>query len=126
MRQIGFCEERGSGVDRAVTAIEAQRLPPPSFQVVENTTVVTLFRQKEFAAMSKEQRRQACYLHACLKHVAGESMSNASLRLRFGLTTRRYPQISLVIADAIDAGLVKPSDEEQGNRNARYVPFWAE
>jgi predicted HTH transcriptional regulator len=126
MRQLGFCEERGSGIDRAVTAIETQTLPPPSFAVVENTTVVALFRQKDFAAMSKEQRRQACYLHACLKFVAGDRMGNASLRSRFGLSARRYPQISIVISDAIDAGLIKPSDEEQGNRNARYVPFWAE
>ncbi|MGA0594105.1 ATP-binding protein [Enterovirga sp. CN4-39] len=29
MRRLGFCEERGSGVDRAVEAIETAALPPP-------------------------------------------------------------------------------------------------
>jgi ATP-dependent DNA helicase RecG len=42
MRQLRICEERGSGVDRALVSIEREILPPPLFQSVENTTVVTL------------------------------------------------------------------------------------
>ncbi len=52
-------------------------------------------------------------------------MSNASLRSRFGLSDKQYPQVSLVIQEAMEDGQIKPLSEHQGNRNAKYVPFWA-
>jgi predicted HTH transcriptional regulator len=125
MRQIGFCEERGSGIKRAVTAIEKQALPPPTFDEMEDTTIVTLFRERDFGQLSKDQRIYACYLHASLKQVSGQQMSNGSLRMLFGLSERRYTQVSAVISDTIEAKLIKPLDPEQPNRNARYLPFWA-
>ena len=125
MRQLGFCEERGSGIKRAITAIESEALPPPTFETTEDFTVVTMFRNKDFGQLSRDQRMYACYLHSCLKQVSGDQMSNGSLRIRFGLSSRRYPQVSVVIADALSAGLIKPLDPDQGNRNARYIPFWA-
>jgi len=35
--------------------------------------------------MDKAERVRACYLHACLKHVSGEFLTNTSVRERFGL-----------------------------------------
>lgn len=125
MKKLGFCEERGSGIDRAIDAIEDEALPPPLFQVVEDSFVVTLFGDRPFSAMTKEERLRACYLHASLKFESGSRMSNGSLRARFGLTDRQYPQVSIVIRDAIEANLIRPQDEDQAKRNARYVPFWA-
>jgi ATP-dependent DNA helicase RecG len=125
MRQAGLCEARGSGVDRAVQAIEDDKLPPPHFRVVENSLIVTLFTERPFAALSKEDRIRGCYQHACLKYEAHDPMSNGSLRLRFGLSTRQYPQISEVISEAIAARAIRPLHEDQGNRTARYLPFWA-
>ncbi len=125
MRQAGLCEERGSGVDRAVKAIEDDHLPPPTFRVVENSLVVTLFKECVFAALTKDDRIRGCYQHACLRFEAGEPMSNGSLRLRFGLSKRQYPQISEVIGDAIKAEQIRPLHEDQGNRTARYLPYWA-
>lgn len=125
MRRCGLCEERGSGIDRALTAIEKSSLPPPLFQVVEDTTVVTVYRRRPFADMTKEERVRACYQHACLRFEAGEPMSNASLRARFGISDKQYPQASIVIKDAIEAEFIRPLDEAQPNRNARYVPYWA-
>jgi predicted HTH transcriptional regulator len=125
MRRLRFYEGRGSGVDRAIDAIEKASLTPPLFQVVEDTTVVTIYAAKSFAAMSKDDRIRACYQHASLRFEAGMPMSNQSLRDRFGLTQAQYPQVSLVISDAKDAGLIKPQDESQANRVARYLPFWA-
>ena len=125
MRRLGLCEERGSGIDRALTAIEKSILPPPLFQVVEDTTVVTVYRRRAFADMSKEERIRACYQHACLRIESGEHMSNASFRIRLGLPEKQYPQVSLVIRDALASGVIRPLDEEQANRNARYVPYWA-
>ena len=125
MRRLGYCEERGSGIDRALDAIEMQALPPPLFRVVEGSTIVTMQREKTFANMSKDDRLRASYQHACLRFVSGDPMNNGSLRTRFGLSKAQYPQVSMVIRDAIDAALIKPMDEDQANRNARYIPAWA-
>jgi ATP-dependent DNA helicase RecG len=124
MRRIGLCEERGSGVDRALEAIEKEALPAPLFREVEGSTVVILYRPGSFAEMSKEARIRACYQHACLRFESNDYMSNASFRLRLGLSDGQYPQASIVIRDAIDGGWIRPLNEDQPNRNARYVPFY--
>lgn len=124
LRRVGICEERGSGIDRALTAIERQGLPAPLFQELDEMTSVTLYGPRPFADMSKEERLRACYQHACLCVELGDPMSNSSLRERFQLSSGQYPQASLVIADAKEEGLIRPLNEGQGNRNARYVPFW--
>src|SRR5208337_2290139 len=41
MRRMNVCEERGSGVDRAITAIELFQLPAPDFNVDEDFICVT-------------------------------------------------------------------------------------
>lgn len=125
MRRMGLCEERGSGIDRAINAIEKASLPPPLFQVVEDAMVVTIYRRRAFADMSKEERIRACYQHACLLFEGNDYMSNSSLRNRFGLSDKQYPQVSLVIRDALDSKVIRPLDEGQANRNAKYVPYWA-
>lgn len=124
MRDAGFCEERGSGVDRAIREIERSVLPPPLIETVEGSTVVTVFMPRKFASMTAEERVRACFQHACLCYESGTPMNNASLRERFGLSQKQYPQVSNVIRDAIDAGKIRPQSEEQANRNARYVPFY--
>ena len=126
MRDAGFCEQRGSGVDRAIKAIEKAALPPPLIEAIEGSTVVTLFMPRRFADMTPEERVRACFQHACVRYEDGEPMSNASLRERFGLSTKQYPQVSIVIRDTVTAGRIRPQSEDQGNRNARYVPFYVE
>lgn len=125
MRKAGLCELRGSGVDRALRAIEQLALPPPLIQSVEGSTMVTLFREKPFAKLTPEERVRACYQHACVSYEAGEAMGNGSLRERFGLSRKQYPQISNVIRDAVAAGRIVPQSEDQGKRYAKYVPYWA-
>ncbi|WP_264050410.1 ATP-binding protein [Methylobacterium flocculans] len=124
MRQMGLCEERGSGVDRAVEAIERAALPPPLFQEAEGSTVVTIFAERSFAAMTKEDRVRACYQHAQLRFESGNFMSNGSLRERFRLADKQYPQVSVVIREAIEAKKIRPLDEDQAKRTARYVPAY--
>ena len=127
MRELKLCEERGSGVDRALDAIEKQALPPPLYATVADSTVVTIYAERTFATMSRAERLRACYQHACLRHQANDFMSNGSLRQRFGMSERQYPQISKVTSEAIDAGLVYPLEDSQGNSSSqtRYVPWWA-
>ncbi|TGR00835.1 transcriptional regulator [Mesorhizobium sp. M4B.F.Ca.ET.190.01.1.1] len=125
MHQLGFCEERGSGIDRAVSAIERAILPPPLFQAVEGTTVTTLYGPRPFATMTTEERIRACYQHACLMFESGDRMSNSTLRARLGLGDRQASSVTAVINDTKDAGLIRPVGEDQANRNARYIPAWA-
>lgn len=124
MRLAGLCEQRGSGVDRAVTAIEGAFLPPPLFAEVERTTTVTAYMPRRFADMTPDERVRACLQHAQVMHERNEAMSNGSLRARFNLPTTQISQVSNVIRDAIEAGKIKPLREDQANRNARYVPAY--
>ncbi|MDI3560149.1 ATP-binding protein [Bradyrhizobium sp. Arg816] len=125
MRRIGLCEQRGSGIDRALEAIEREALPAPLFREVEGSTVVAVFRPGSFAEMDQEARIRACYQHACLRYESNDYMTNASFRLRLGLRDKQYPQASIVIRDTIDQGLIRPLTEDQANRNAKYVPWYA-
>ncbi len=125
MRHAGFCEDRGSGVDRAIREIERAALPPPLFATIENSTMVTAFMPKHFADMTADERIRACFQHAQLLHEKNEAMSNGSLRRRFGLRDTQMSQISNVIGDSIAAGKIKRLNEDQAPRNARYVPAYA-
>lgn len=125
LRDMGLCEERGSGIDRALMDVEKALLPPPMFVEAPGATVVTLFSKKEFAVLSREERLRACYQHACLRFLSGEPMSNQSLRRRFGLGEKRVQVASQIIAESIDAGLIIPQEVMQSTRNARYLPVWA-
>ena len=125
MRRLGICEERGSGIDKIVASIERLALPPPLFRAAPGSTVVTLFAERPFIRMGTEERIRACYQHACLHYAAADPMSNMTLRVRLGLSQSQYPQASLVIRAAIEAGRIKPLAQDQGRRNARYIPFWA-
>lgn len=125
MRTAGLCEQLGSGVDKALREVERAMLPPPLIQSVEGSTSVTIFMNKPFNQLTADDRVRACYQHACLMYEAGDPMSNGSLRVRLGLGEKQYPQVSNVIGDAIAAGRIRPLNEGQANRIARYVPYWA-
>lgn len=124
MRKGGLCEERGSGVDRACEMIEAEIQSPPLFEVNSDSTIVTLFRNNNFNAMTKEDRIRACYQHACLLRVHNQPLTNSSLRKRLGLSENQSASATGVINDTIEAGLIKPLDVDQAKKNARYVPHW--
>lgn len=126
MRRVNICEERGSGIDKVILNVEAFQLPAPNFVVTERHTKVTLFSYKKFAEMDKDDRVRACYQHAGLRYVCNDRMTNASLRQRFGIDSKNYSMASRIIADTLDAGLIRRDDPESKSRkHAKYVPFWA-
>lgn len=124
MRRIGLCEERGSGVDKVVSETELYQLPPPRLEVSGDAFRAILFAHKEFRNMDRAERVHACYLHACLRYVMREEMTNSTVRERFGIDVKNSAQASRIIRDALDEGVIKPYDTSQGKRNARYVPAW--
>ena len=126
MRRINVCEERGSGIDKVVFQTELFQLPAPKFEVTAEHTRVTLYAHRDFSEMESDDRIRACYLHACLKYVSSDFMTNTSLRKRFGVDQKNYSMISRLIRESIEADLVKPHDPTNKSRkHAKYVPFWA-
>ena len=126
MRRMGICEEKGSGVDKVILAIEAHQLPAPDFRAGFKRFSVILLSPRPFEEMDRIDRTRACYQHCCLKWVTGESMTNQSLRARFHQPEGKTAIISQIIAAAIEAKVVKPDAKVGGSRKfARYLPFWA-
>jgi predicted HTH transcriptional regulator len=126
MRRMNICEERGSGIDKTLFYIELHQLPAPDFQVTDLHTVATLFAAVELDRMDKPDRVRASYLHACLKRVSNEEMTNESLRARLNIPDKHYSKASRIIRETIEAGLVKPHDPTNRSRkHAKYLPFWA-
>jgi predicted HTH transcriptional regulator len=125
MRRVGICEERGSGIDKVVFETEYYQLPAPSFETPESSTRVVLFAHKTLNEMDKADRVRACYLHACLRCVQRDPMTNSSLRERFGIEPHNSAIASRIIAEGIEGDWIKPYDPDQGKKYAKYVPFWA-
>jgi len=125
MRRVGVCEERGSGVDKVVSQTELFQLPAPVFETAGESTRAILFAHRPMNKMNKPDRIRACYLHACLKYVTREDMTNSTLRQRFGIEKRNAALASKIIKDTMAKGLIRPYDDTVGSRALRYVPFWA-
>lgn len=86
---------------------------------------VTLYSEKEFSTYSMEDKLWACYMHACIKQVQGEQLTNSSLRNRFGLKESSSGSISRLIKEAVEVGLIKPLDPTTTPRYMKYIPIWA-
>lgn len=125
MRRMGICEERGSGVDKVVFQTELYQLPAPAFEVVGDSTRSTLFAPRTLTKMDRTDRVRAVYLHACLRYVEREFMTNTSLRERFGIDTKNSATASRLIKEALNAGFVRLSDPDAPPKMRRYVPRWA-
>jgi len=125
MRRVGVCEERGSGVDKVVFQMEYFQLPAPAFEVPEDYTRAVLFAHRPLTRMDKEDRIRATYLHACLRYVNRDFMTNTSLRERFGIEPQNSAMASRLIKEAVQAGAICPHDPEAAPKMKKYVPFWA-
>lgn len=126
MRRMNICEERGSGIDKVVFQTELHQLPAPEFSATKQHTKAVLFGPRTFREMDKGDKIRTCYLHACLRYVSSDRMTNASLRKRFGIAEGNYALASRIIRDTADAKLVKPYDPDSTSKKyASYVPFWA-
>ena len=126
MRRFGICEEKGSGIDKVVSAAEVCQLPAPDFRVGETRTTTVLFAYQTFDDMSKSDRIRACYQHCCLLYVSNRQMSNQTLRERFGFDESKNALVSQVISATKEADLIKPDySASNSTRYARYLPFWA-
>lgn len=125
MRRMGICEERGSGVDKVVFQTEFYQLPAPAFEEVGDSTRSTLFAPRSLTKMDLADRVRAVYLHACLRYVQREFMTNSSLRERFGIDPKNSATATRLMKEALSAGVVRLHDPDAPPKLRRYVPHWA-
>jgi ATP-dependent DNA helicase RecG len=125
MRRIGICEERGTGWDKIVFQTEYYQLPAPLPEATVDHTRVVLFAHRSLTKMDKADRIRACYLHACLRYVNREHMTNTSVRERFGIEPQNIAAASRLIREAVEAGVVVAYDPKAAPKMMRYMPAWA-
>jgi hypothetical protein len=78
--------------------------------------------------MDRIDRSRACYQHGVLQWVLRSSMTNQSLRERFGLSAKQSAAVSHIITAAASepSPLIKRDPQGPDSRkHARYVPIWA-
>lgn len=126
MRRMGFCEEKGSGLDKVIFYNELYQLPPIDVVVTDNRTRVSIFSYRTLNELDKKEKVRACYQHACLKYVSNEKMTNQSLRERFKIEGQNIAIASRIIRDSVESKLIKEDNPESKSRKyASYLPFWA-
>jgi predicted HTH transcriptional regulator len=124
-RLYRICEERGTGFQKVVSAVELFGMPPVLFTPLENAFQVTLYAPRQFSDMPQAERIEACYQHAVLQYFSSQALTNTTLRTRFKVSERQRNQITNLIADAVEAGRIKRKDTTAGNKFAEYIPYWA-
>ncbi len=125
MRRFRICEERGSGIDKVVFQIELFQLPAPLFETPEGFTRAVLFAHKALTAMDEADRVRACYLHACLRYVMRQPVTNTSIRERFGIDEKNSALASRLLNEAVEKGVIVVRDPTVGTRSRSYLPYWA-
>jgi predicted HTH transcriptional regulator len=75
--------------------------------------------------LGKSDRARACYLHACLRYVQHDYMTNTTLRERFGIEDKNSATASRIIKDTLKAELIRCYDDSVGNKAKKYLPWWA-
>ncbi|MDD3124317.1 MAG: ATP-binding protein [Candidatus Kapabacteria bacterium] len=125
MRRLGVCEELGRGWDRMVISCELQQVPSPRIQVYQESTKVSLFSRTDFTNISIEDKLWSTYLHSCIQFVQGETLTNSSLRNRFGLKESSSGSVSRLIKEALNNKQIKAVDPNTAPRYMKYIPIWA-
>ena len=124
MRKLRMCEELGTGWDKIVISCELQQLPAPHINIYEENTKVTLFSKIYFFDLLQTDKLWACYMHACVKYIQNEFLTNRSLRERFGLEDSSAASISRLIKDACEKNYIKKL-ENTAPKHTKYIPIWA-
>ena len=125
MRRIGYCEERGGGIDKVVFETEIHQLPAPIFEEPGDNTRVVLFGPRDTGRMDKADRVRACYWHSVLKYVNRDFLTNASVRERFGISKVNNSIASRYIREAVEEAAIRPFDLDAPPKLRKYVPIWA-
>jgi ATP-dependent DNA helicase RecG len=125
MRQMGICDERGSGWVQIAEFIEQSGLPAPNIDSSNGVMRVVVYWARPLDSLSKDEALNLLLFHAAYLNSRGEHVTNASLRKRFGLSEKDNSKVSRLLRDGIDGGLIKIFDPSVGVKARSYVPDWA-
>ncbi len=125
MRKLRFAEERGSGIDKAVMAMEMNGYPSIKFIDGGDFFLATMFIAKNFDKMSKEQKLNAIFQHACINDVIQRKTTGRSIRERFKLGRNDGPKIYKLIDEVIATGKIRLANPEDIRKDHYYVPYWS-
>jgi ATP-dependent DNA helicase RecG len=131
MRRLRFCEQQGSGIDRAVREIEQMMLPAPNFENKPNGFIATLYALKSFNSYTDKEKMKACYLHICLEYIWQKEnnyrlATNQTIRERFNLSLKKQSTVSNLIKICIEHNLIKKFDPDSNSKKyQKYIPYWA-
>ncbi len=125
-RRYRICEERGTGFQKVIEAIELFGLPPVVFTPSENAFKVTLYAPRKFDDMTQSERIEACYQHSVLQYLSSQSVTNTTARQRFKLHEKRRTVVSNLLKEAATKGRIKRKyPDSTSSKFAEYIPYWA-
>jgi len=126
MRFMKLCEERGMGIDIVESECEKMYLPSPAITTTDDFTRVVVFDHKTLRQFNSQERINLVYMHCSLQYVKHASMTNETLRSRFGEGVLSSTVASRWISEALSADLIRPFDPmSSSRRQARYMPIWS-
>jgi predicted HTH transcriptional regulator len=123
MRRLKLCEESGTGWDKMVVACELLQTCAPKIELYDDFTKVVLFSKVDYEKIPPEERIWSCYMHACIRYLEHEHLTNSSLRMRFGAVSAYT--VSRLIKRSLEKGLIRAFDPETAPKFMSYIPFWA-
>ena len=125
MRRMKFCEELWGWVDKAIIAIEKEKLPAPKFELREWFTKITLYGSEKISHLSMEDRIRACFQHCIIQYISWDYMTNSSFRDRLWLPETQTSSVSRIIKQTVEKKFIKPFDpKNKANKHQKYIPRW--
>lgn len=125
LRIVHICEERGSGFDRIEEGMRDLTIPAPKVETSENYARTKLYWHERLSDWSKEEKIRTCYLYTWYCYVSEIEVSNAVLRVRFGIEEKNKASMSRIIKETMAAGYIKLSDKNAAPKLRKYIPYWA-
>ena len=123
MRRLRLSEERSTGIDKAITAIEMAGTAPIEYVVSGGCTEAIMWPLLPYENLSDWHKELACFQHCEVCFIKGDFMSNESLRHRFNLGDSKRKEIMRLISKMIAKGIIKQFEGNgDSKRYARYVP----
>ncbi len=123
MRLLNLSEERGTGIDKAILAIEAAGTAPIEYVVDSDLTEAIMREPLPYEELAGSQKELACLQHCEVCFINNDYMSNESLRDRFKVDDSKTLEVTRLIKRMIAKGSIK---RFEGNGNSkkytRYVP----
>ena len=126
MRTLRICERVGTGIDKALAAMEKVHGAPIAHSVddQDDATEAMILATRSYAKLSPELQELACYQHCLLRSLHHEPMTNVSFRKRFGLDASKRDDVSRLFKKMVDKKFIKRSIHGHSNKHASYVPQW--